>query len=99
MSIAVEKTFTEDMRQFMFTRIERTDSWEVLPPEHRKVSDQYTELLEKLRLTLSGENKKMLDQLDDLSAYIGALEQDFFYNSGFSDGVKFILHSLTGGAV
>ena len=97
MSIA-EKHFTEDVRQFMLARIEHTVLREV-SPEYAEIYKQYEEQFQKLASMQSEKGKALLEKLDELINHLEVITQGVVYNSGFSDGVRFILQTLAGGGV
>lgn len=89
--------FDEDMKKLAAVRTDRLILREK-SKQYAEVQDKYDECFHKLLPTLTEEGKSLLQEIDSLIGLFEQIQQETMYSIAFSDGVRFILRSLTGGS-
>ncbi len=89
------KHFGEDMHDFFHSRMDRARP-DRLSNEHSKDIAEYCRLYEEIKSMLPAHGQKLLFDLDAIAGKIEADQQDMMYQSGFTDGIRFVVQSLSG---
>jgi hypothetical protein len=94
---ATARSFSIDMHNFFHTRMDHVRP-EKQGKEYARDIEEYCRLYDELKTMLPTPGQKRLFDLDAVIGKIEADQQDLMYQSGFTDGVRFIINSLSGKA-
>lgn len=89
------RNFSLDMHDFFHTRMDRVRPGRQ-EKEYAKDIEEYCRLYDELKTMLPTHGQKLLFDLDAIIGKIEADQQDMMYQSGFTDGTRFLIQSLSG---
>ena len=90
----VGQDFLVDLQDFMYARLEKVFP-ERLSPEYEEADERHNELYEFIKAAVSDDLQAKLFELVDLHSEMSTRAMEVVYRHGFSDGLRFILQTLT----